>query len=371
MAEALHVKGGTLQKCSNLKFTSLPAMLGDPRDSKNIILITGSGNVPTLEHIEFRACNRQLEFMKLDPEVRLPDGFLINDFKFIESCWTINGFIKCSIDKPITLTNSLFENCRAGWHFVILDGGGTLQETTFTSCTGQILKMDKNKEVTVHGCEFANCTGNLIEIIQASRFDLTNCCFQGTTGGYDIKVDSGSVVCDYPLCFSRNRDASVNFTTYPDSLTALEKQFQIFGCTACGQPWPKPTQSPRPTPAPTPKPTATPEPSATGEEVEPTGGESGAKQGGLNAGGIVGILIALLICVALLVLIIILLLRRKKEKTDEPDEGEMTEETIDDTMSSLGTYDTANAKATEDNPLFAEDLVFPESQDQNYEENWL
>ena len=380
-----------------------PLSRGFSRDF--ILLITQTCTVPTLEHIEFRACNRQLEFMKLDPNVQLGTSFLVNDFKFTQNCWTRNGFFKCSVDKEITLTNSVFENSRADWQFVIFDGGCALQEITFTSCTGQILKMDKSKKVSVHGCKFTGCSGNLIEITQTSGFSLADCCFQGTTNGYDIKVDSGSVVCDYPLCFSRNRDASVKFASYPSSLTALEKRYQIFGCTACDNPPPAPTPTPSPVATPTQSPVATPtrspvpEPTPTGEippepeetttsdeeassepsatvtnpyPAEPTGGQSGAKQGNVSAGGIVGILIALLLCVALLVIIIILLLRRRrKEKSDEPAEGEMAEETIDETITSFDSYDTANTEFTEDNPLFAQELELPESEFNNYEENWI
>ena len=92
----------------------------------------------------------------------------------------------------------------------------------------------------------------------------------------------------------------------------------------------------------------------------------------MSAGGIVGILIALLICVALLVIIIILLLRRRrKEKSEPPAEAEMAEETIDETITSFDRYDTANTEFTEDNPLFAQELELPESEFHGYEENWL
>ena len=277
MAEALRVSGGTLQRCSNLKFASFPDMSGDGRYSKNIVLITGTVNVPPLEHIEFKACKRQLEFMKLDPNVQLGEGFLVNDFKVIENCWTRNGFFKCSVDKEITMTNSAFENSKADWQFVIFDGGCTLQEITFTSCTGQILQMDKSKKVSVFSCTFTECSGNLIEIKQTSGFNLRDCCFQRNTNGYDIKVDSGSVVCEYPLCFSRNRDASVKFASYPPSLAALEKQYQIFGCTTCDNPPPTPTPVATPTQSPVPRPTPTgeipPEPEETTTSDEETSSE--------------------------------------------------------------------------------------------------
>ena len=249
--------------------------------------------------------------------------------------------------------------------------------------------MDKTKGVSIVDCKFTGCSGNLFLIQKTSGFSLIGCCFQNTINGYDIKVDSGSVVCDYPLCFSRNRDASVKFASYPPSLAALEKQYQIFGCTTCDNPptMPPPTQSPVPTPTPTGEIPPEPEEMTTSDEevssepsdtvtseypAEPTGGESGAKQGSMSLGGIVGILVALLICVALLVIIIILLLRRRrKESSEHPAEGEMAEETIDETITAFDRYDTVNTEFTEDNPLFAQELELPESEFHGYEENWL
>ena len=49
----------------------------------------------------------------------------------------------------------------------------------------------------------------------------------------------------------------------------------------------------------------------------------------------------------------------------------MAEETIEDTVSSFGSYDTVSAEFTEDNPLFAQELELPESEFHNYEENWI
>ena len=148
-----------------------------------------------------------------------------------------------------------------------------------------------------------------------------------------------------------------------DPFKDFEKTYKIFDCTECND---VPTVGP-----PTTKTSETGEETITAsDDPKPTGGE-GAKQGGLSTGGIVGIVIALLICLVLLILLILILLRRRKEKSEEPDEGEMTEETIDDTASSLGTYTTANAEITEDNPLFTQQLSFPESQDHKFEESWM
>ena len=138
--------------------------------------------------------------------------------------------------------------------------------------------MDKTKGVSIVDCKFTGCSGNLFLIQKTSGFSLRDCCFQNTINGHDIKVDSGYVVCDYPLCFSRSRDASVKFAShYPQSLAALERQYQIFGCTTCDNPPPTPTPVATPTQSPVPRPTPTgeipPEPEETTTSDEETSSE--------------------------------------------------------------------------------------------------
>ena len=84
-----------------------------------------------------------------------------------------------------------------------------------------------------------------------------------------------------------------------------------------------------------------------------TGGESGSSKGGLNAGAIAGIVIAvLLVLVAIIVLVIVFLRRKKQAKTGSSDEGEMNEETFDETAATFSATEDWNPDATEENPLF-------------------
>ena len=258
-----------------------------------------------------------------------------------------------------------FTDCQVEQLFNVV-GECALSRALFTNCNGQLIHMfNADKNLTLATCVFENCssdTSACIEITSVKKFYLHGCCFQnGEATGLNIRAPANTDLDpDQKLCFSRPRNQAVDFGG-ENPFEEIEKLYQIFECTTCGE---------VPTPEPTPTPTPTPSDPTNTDPIEPTGGDSEAKQGGLSAGAIAGILIAILICLALLILIIILVLRRRKlENSSEHDQGDGTEETIDDTMSSTGNYETATIEVTEDNPLFSQQLAFPETQDQQFEEH--
>ena len=285
---------------------------------------------------------------------------------------TVTGLVSkhllnCSLSEALSVGHySVFTDCQVEQLFKV-DGECVLSQSIFTNCRGQLIQMSNaDKDLTLATCIFQNCwsSTSFIEITSVKTFYLQECCFQnGEATGLNIKGPANTnLLPDDRLCFDRTRDQAVDFGG-ANPFAEIEKVRTVFGCTSCeAVPTPEPTPIP-PTPSsPSDDPTNT-------DPIQPTGGESGSKQGGLSAGGIVGILIAILICLALLILIIILVLRRRRmENSSERDQGDGTEETIDDTMSSGGNYETATAEVTEDNPLFSQQLVFPETQNQQFEE---
>ena len=389
---AISVSGKTaiIEECS---FTNIKTTTAEGGEAL-VKVMTGT-NCQSFKKCVFSDCDHSAAFIRIEVEV-LDGGVQYCNFTNCKTNWAcIKGTTNLQISKghldQVTVQNG--QGTLPGW--VSTDSGAvTISNFNFSRCSGNsVVYMGHAGDLTLMTCRFESCgsPNALIRLQQrVNNFYLEGICFVTTTNGLDIQGQQGQTVqAHLPLCFGRPRTESVNFGS-DNPFATLESTRKIFQCDTCEEQQPAdPTSAPEitttedtditdvdiPTSEDTGDDTSNePETSDITSEypVEPTGGDSGAKQGGLDAGGIVGILIALLICVALLVIIIILLLRRrKKEKSDEPAEGEMTEETIDDTMSSFGSYDTANTEFTEDNPLFAQELELPESEFHNYEENWI
>lgn len=238
----------------------------------------------------------------------------------------------------IVLQDSDFRQIDVDNNLLASQGGTSVQllDCIFNACISKgnsVIALSGSSRVNLSAIAFKDCScesGALVTITEAESVFIGGSCFQGLKEG--LRAD-GYISCtckdatfELPMCFSLSQEDSISFGDV-DPLQNIDDPSAIFNCRNCSF--------------------------IPGYDSEPDISDSPPpeqNENPLSPGAIAGIVIGVLVFIAALVLIIVFLVLRRKhseEKTLEDEPGEMNEETVDATITSVMT-DEWNGKVTED-----------------------
>ena len=294
------------------------------------------------------------------------------------------NLISCSGTFPITMNNVSFTS--ATFKNVITASGTTsLTTVNFTDCTVTNLLNCQGGSLSVQGCTFDGCTatgGSLIKLgdgeSYVSPMSFSDCCFRGTSSGAYLNCPNYGtwmeVTFQLPLCFDKPENEAVIFNGMRP-WENLSNHYQIFDCDSCES---QPSLPFTASEAFTPSSVFTASNAFTASDtfiasdsVAPTTQQGDQAEKASLAAGVIACIVIVVIAIILVVIVLLILFvfrKRQQEATGSNDgQSEMTEENTE-TTTAMTSVDTWDAKVTEDNPIFTNDL--PHETIFDFEESW-